>query len=674
MSDRHKPQDAGTGDSRLTDSRDFAKSGASGGRPGRFGRSAGSLGDRQGGSDGGHGGPGGRLEGPGGRRGRPQLPVHRVKNFRGTLARLTEYIWPRRLDLITVLVLSVLSALFTIISPKIMGKATTKLFEGIMLRTQGVPGAGIDFAYIGRILSILSVLYVAGTVFNFLQGYIMAGIAQSTVYEMRRQIQAKLNRLPLKYFDGRPHGEILSRVINDVDSVSSALQESLVQIMTAVVTLVGVLVMMLTISPLLTLVTLITLPLTAVGTWFVTRRSQGYFVGHRKVLGELNGYVEEMYAGHKVVKAFGFEDSSIGQFNRINEELYEQGWKSQFMSGLLMPLIGLINNVGYMILAVAGGLMVLKRTIEIGDIQAFITYSRRFTQPIRQTASIANVIQSTVAAAERVFEILDEEEETPDPVDAVPVPDRLMGEVKFENVRFGYEEDKVLMDDLSIHAKPGQTIAIVGPTGAGKTTLVNLLMRFYEIDGGKISVDGIDIRDFKRGDLRRLFGMVLQDVWLFSGTIRDNIAYGRENAADEEIIKAAQAARADHFIRTLPDGYDTVLSEDASNLSQGQKQLLTIARGILTNPPMMILDEATSNVDTRTEVLVQEAMEHLMKGRTSFVIAHRLSTIRHADLILVMDNGRIVEQGTHTELLARNGFYAELYYSQFTGRNSEAAG
>jgi ATP-binding cassette subfamily B protein len=369
---------------------------------------------------------------------------------------------------------------------------------------------------------------------------------------------------------------------------------------------------MLSISPVLTLVTLITLPLTAVATWLVTRRSQKYFVGHQKVLGDLNGHVEEMYAGHKVVKAFGFEDASTSQFDRINEELYDHGWKSHFLSGLLMPVIGLINNVGYVIVAVAGGFMVLRQTIEIGDIQAFITYSRRFTQPIRQTASIANVIQSTVAAAERVFEILDEVEETPDPANAVAPLEQLKGEVRFENVRFGYEEDKVLMEDLSLHAEPGQTIAIVGPTGAGKTTLVNLLMRFYEIDGGKITVDGTDIRELKRSDLRKLFGMVLQDVWLFSGTIRDNIAYGRDNATEEQIVRAAQAAKADHFIRTLPDGYDTMLSEDASNLSQGQKQLLTIARGILADPPMMILDEATSNVDTRTEVQVQEAMETLM--------------------------------------------------------------
>lgn len=647
MSDRHVRQGA---------ARDFNKSRRFGPKP-----------DESGGKSSGSGMTAG---GSASRSGRP-VGMHRIKDFRGTLARLSSYLGPRKPALVVVIMLSVISTLFSIVSPKIMGKATTRLFEGIMQKAQGVPGAGIDFEYIGRILAILAVLYVASAAFSFLQGFIMAGIAQSTVYEMRKQVQAKLNRLPLKYFDSRPHGEILSRVINDVDAVSSTLQESLVQVISAAVTLVGAFVMMLTISPWLTLVTLVTLPLTAVATWYVTRRSQGYFVGYRKVLGELNGYVEEMYAGHKVVKAFRLEDESINRFDQVNQELYEQGWKSQFLSGLLMPVIGLINNIGYVIVAVAGGLMVWKRTIEIGDIQAFINYSRRFTQPIRQTASIANVIQSTVAAAERIFEILDEEEETPDPEDAVPVPVDLKGEVRFEHVRFGYEEDKVLIEDLNFHAKPGQTIAIVGPTGAGKTTLVNLLMRFYDIDGGRITIDGIDIRDFKRSDLRRLFGMVLQDVWLFSGTIRDNIAYGRENATEEEMVRAAKAARADHFIRTLPDGYDTVLTEDASNLSQGQKQLLTIARGILADPPMMILDEATSNVDTRTEILVQEAMETLMKGRTSFVIAHRLSTIRNADLILVMDDGKIVEQGTHSELLARNGFYAELYYSQFTGRNWE---
>jgi len=647
MSDRHVRQGA---------ARDFNKSRRFGPKP-----------DESGGKSSGSGMTAG---GSASRSGRP-VGMHRIKDFRGTLARLSSYLGPRKPALVVVIMLSVISTLFSIVSPKIMGKATTRLFEGIMQKAQGVPGAGIDFEYIGRILAILAVLYVASAAFSFLQGFIMAGIAQSTVYEMRKQVQAKLNRLPLKYFDSRPHGEILSRVINDVDAVSSTLQESLVQVISAAVTLVGAFVMMLTISPWLTLVTLVTLPLTAVATWYVTRRSQGYFVGYRKVLGELNGYVEEMYAGHKVVKAFGLEDESINRFDQVNQELYEQGWKSQFLSGLLMPVIGLINNIGYVIVAVAGGLMVWKRTIEIGGIQAFINYSRRFTQPIRQTASIANVIQSTVAAAERIFEILDEEEETPDPEDAVPVPVDLKGEVRFEHVRFGYEEDKVLIEDLNFHAKPGQTIAIVGPTGAGKTTLVNLLMRFYDIDGGRITIDGIDIRDFKRSDLRRLFGMVLQDVWLFSGTIRDNIAYGRENATEEEMVRAAKAARADHFIRTLPDGYDTVLTEDASNLSQGQKQLLTIARGILADPPMMILDEATSNVDTRTEILVQEAMETLMKGRTSFVIAHRLSTIRNADLILVMDDGKIVEQGTHSELLARNGFYAELYYSQFTGRNWE---
>ncbi len=620
----------------------------------------------------GSGGP--RARGAGGRHGGLRMPAEKAKDFKGTLKRLVKYLKPRTLALVTVFMFAALSTVFAIISPKVMGKATTKLFEGLMLKARGVPGDGIDFAYIGRILLILSGLYVASAVFSFIQHFIMAGVAQSTVYEMRKEIEAKLNRLPLKVFDGRTHGEIMSRVINDVDNVSSTLQQSLTQIITAVVTLLGVLVMMLSISPLLTLVTLVTLPLTAVVTGFVAKRSQGYFVGQQRVLGELNGHVEEMYTGHKIVKAFGYEDVSIGQFNRINEELYEHGWKAQFMSGLFQPLIGFINNIGYVIVAVAGGFLALRQAVEIGDIQAFINYSRRFTQPIRQTASIANVIQSTVASAERVFEILDEPEEMPDPVDAVTAFEPLEGEVRFQNVRFGYDEDNVLMEDLSICAKPGRTIAIVGPTGAGKTTLVNLLMRFYEVDDGRITIDGFDIRDFRRGDLRRMFGMVLQDVWLFNGTIRENIAYGREDATEEEIIKAAQAARADHFIRTLPDGYDTLLGEDAANLSQGQKQLLTIARAILADPPMMILDEATSNVDTRTEIQVQKAMETLMKGRTSFVIAHRLSTIRDADLILVMDKGRIAEQGTHSELLAQDGFYAELYYSQFTGRNSVAAG
>ncbi len=615
----------------------------------------------------------GRRGGGGHGHGGRGIPGEKAKDFKGTLKRLAKYLKPRLFSLVTVFVFAALSTVFAILSPKIMGKATTKLFEGLMSKMKGVPGAAIDFGYIGRILLILAALYLASALFNFIQHFVMAGVAQATVYEMRKEIEAKLDRLPLKFFDSHTHGEIMSRVINDVDNVSSTLQQSLTQIITSIVTLVGVLVMMLVISPVLTLVTLVTLPLTAMVTVFVAKRSQKYFRARQQVLGELNGHVEEMYTGHNIVKAFGRENASVDEFNNINQELYGHGWKAQFMSGLMMPLIGFINNVGYVIVAVAGGFLVLKQAIEIGDIQAFISYSRRFTQPIRQTANIANVIQSTIASAERVFEILDECEESPGPVDAVDAIEVFKGEVWFHDVRFGYEEDKVLIENINIHAKPGQTVAIVGPTGAGKTTLVNLLMRFYEIDGGRITVDGFDIRDFRRGDLRRLFGMVLQDVWLFNGTIRENIAYGREDATDEEIVWAAKAARADHFIRTLPDGYDTVLGEDAANLSQGQKQLLTIARAILADPPIMILDEATSSVDTRTEMQIQKAMETLMKGRTSFVIAHRLSTIRDADLILVMDNGSIVEQGKHSELLAQDGFYAELYNSQFAGNRSIAA-
>jgi ATP-binding cassette subfamily B protein len=497
----------------------------------------------------------------------------------------------------------------------------------------------------------------------------MAGVAQNTVYDMRRDVNAKLSRLPLRFFDSRTHGEILSRVTNDVDNISSTLQQSLTQLITATVTIVGVVIMMLTISPLLTLITLITLPLSVLVTTAIAKRSQKHFAGQQKALGELNGHVEEMYTGHKIVKAFGREERSIQQFNETNERLYEYGWKAQFISGIIMPLMNFINNTGYVIVAVVGGIFVTRRTIELGDIQAFMNYSRQFTQPVVQTANIANIIQSTVASAERVFEILDETEETPDSQDA-KVIESPKGDVRFENVRFGYKEEVTLFDNMSIDVRSGQTIAIVGPTGAGKTTLVNLLMRFYEVADGKITVDGVDIRDLKRGDLRTMFGMVLQDTWLFGGTMSDNIAYGREGATDEEILRAAKAARADHFIRTLPEGYKTVLNEEASNISQGQMQLLTIARAFLADPAILILDEATSSVDTLTEVQIQKAMRTLMRGRTSFVIAHRLSTIRDADLILVMNNGTIIEQGTHGELLARKGFYADLYYSQFASTRS----
>lgn len=594
------------------------------------------------------------------------MPVDRAKDFRGTLKRLMRYLAPRKVQMVIVFTFAAMSTVFAIAGPKILGKATTELFRGLLLKLSGVPGAGVDFAYIRGILLLLGGLYVLSAGFQYIQQYIMAGVAQGTVYDMRRDVSAKLARLPLSFFDSRTHGETLSRVTNDVDTIAHTLQQSLTQLITATITLIGVTVMMLSISPALTAVTLVTLPLSALVTTLIARRSQKYFAGQQRTLGELNGHVEEMYAGHKIVKAFGREASAIAKFEEANLHLYDYGWKAQFISGIIQPLMNLINNLGYVIVCVAGGLFVIRRAIEIGDVQAFIQYSRQFTQPIVQTANIANILQATIASAERVFEILDEDEEAADRPDAQVIASPA-GHVRFEDVRFSYRPDTPLIEEMNIEARPGRTVAIVGPTGAGKTTLVNLLMRFYEVDGGQITVDGMNIRDLKRGSLRSMFGMVLQDTWLFCGTIRDNIAYGREGATEAEIVRAAKAARADHFIRTLPDGYDTVLAEDASNISQGQMQLLTIARAFLADPAILILDEATSSVDTRTEMLVQEAMGSLMAGRTCFVIAHRLSTVRHADTIIAIDNGRIVEQGTHDELMAREGFYAELYNSQFTG-------
>ncbi|GLV59677.1 hypothetical protein KDH_65030 [Dictyobacter sp. S3.2.2.5] len=609
---------------------------------------------------------GGMGMGPGGRPGMGMgMPVEKAKDFKGTLKRLTGYLMPHKVALTAVFIAAIISTIFNIVSPKILGQATTKLFEGLLAKYRGVPGAGVDFGAIKQILITLAILYIISSVFNYIQQYIMASVAQRTVYDLRKQVEEKLSRLPLRFFDSRTHGEILSRAVNDMDNISSTLQQSLTQLITSVVTIVGVIVMMLTISPLLTLVTLITIPLSLVVTIGVAKRSQKHFVGQQRALGVLNGHVEEMYTGHKIVKAFGFERRSIDEFDKLNESLYESGWRAQFISGTIMPLMMFIGNLGYVFVAVIGGVLVTQRTIQLGDIQAFIQYSRQFTMPITQLANIANIIQSTIASAERVFELLDEEEEIPEAVD-VKVIAEPMGEVTFDHVQFGYKPDVPLMEDMNIDVKPGQTIAIVGPTGAGKTTLVNLLMRFYELNGGRIMVDGVDITELKRGNLRSMFGMVLQDTWLFNGTIRDNIGYGREGATEQEIIQAAKAAHADHFIRTLPESYDTVLNEEATNISQGQKQLLTIARAILANPSILILDEATSSVDTRTEIYIQKAMSELMQGRTSFVIAHRLSTIRDADLILVMNHGSIIEQGTHEQLLARNGFYADLYNSQFT--------
>lgn len=612
---------------------------------------------------------GGHPRGPGGPFGGgphgPGMPGEKAKDFKGTFRRLTRYLKPHTGKLLIVLIAAILSTIFSIVSPKILGDATTILFKGFMAKMQGVPGAGIDFDAIRTIMLWLAGLYLLSSLFAYIQQYVMAGVAQRTVYDLRKDVYNKLGRLPLKYFDARTHGETLSRVTNDMDNISSTLQQSLTQMITSVVTLVGVIIMMLTISPLLTLVVILTLPLSVVVTIMVAKRSQKHFVAQQKHLGQLNGHVEEMYTGHKVVKAFGRERQAMEQFDEVNDKLYDAGWKAQFISGTIMPLMSFVGNIGYVIVSVVGGVLVTRRAIEIGDIQAFIQYSRQFTQPITQLANIANVIQSTVASAERVFEVLDEEEEVSEHTAPAELKQPL-GDVTFENVSFGYKADQLLIENMNVDVKHGQTVAIVGPTGAGKTTLINLLMRFYELNQGKITIDGTDITALRRGELRSLFGMVLQDTWLFNGTIRDNIGYGREGATEQEIIRAAEAAHADHFIRTLPEGYDTVLNEEASNISQGQKQLLTIARAILANPSILILDEATSSVDTRTELYIQKAMNELMKDRTSFVIAHRLSTIRDADLILVMNKGSIIEQGTHEELLSQGGFYADLYNSQFS--------
>ncbi len=527
-----------------------------------------------------------------------------------------------------------------------------------------------DFGYIGQIAILLIAMYVVSSLFSLVMGLVMSGVAQKTVYSMRRDVDVKLSKLPLKYFDARTHGEILSRVTNDIDTIATTLQQSLTQLITSVVQIIGYIIMMLTISPTLTAIVLATLPLYIFSTAIVAKKSQKYFADQQKELGQLSGHVEEMYTGHKIVKAFGHEKDSIEKFESINDRLYEAGWRAQFVSGIMFPLMNFVSNLGYVMICVVGGLWMIKNRLNLGDITAFIQYSRSFTMPIVQTANIANIIQSTVACAERVFEVLDEEEETPEIPDAkvIKLP---KGEVEFKNVNFSYVENEPLIEGMNLDVKQGHTIAIVGPTGAGKTTLVNLLMRFYEIGGGKISIDGTDIRDMKRGDLRGMIGMVLQDTWLFNGTIKDNIAYGKQGATDEQIIQAAKAAHAHHFIKTLPQGYNTVLNEEATNISQGQKQLLTIARAILADPTILILDEATSSVDTRTEVLIQKAMSNLMKDRTSFVIAHRLSTIRDAELILVMNKGSIIEQGNHKELLTQGGFYADLYNSQFTGANLE---
>ena len=615
-------------------------------------------------------------------------PVEKAKDFSGTLKRLLSYLLPEKMLLYVVLASAIFGTIFNIVGPKILGLATTRLFNDLIgsfivqAKNQAIkaqlaqnpalplhllPVPGVEFTYIGRIMLILLGLYIVSAIFIFIQQFLMAGVAQRAIYTLRKEVDQKLSRLPLKYFDGRTHGEILSRAVNDMDNISSTLQQSVTQLITSAVTLVGVLVMMLSISWSLTIIVLVTLPLSIIIIAGIAKRSQDFFRKQQSSLGQLNGHVEEMYSGHKIVKAFGHEDEAISKFNELNNNLYDAGWKAQYVSGIIMPLMRFVGNVGYILVAVAGGIMATQNLISIGDVQAFIQYSAQFTQPITQLANIANVIQSAIASAERVFELLDEKEQVPEVAKATVIKEP-RGAVEFKHVRFGYSKDKILIEDMNIDVKPGQMIAIVGPTGAGKTTLVNLLMRFYEVNSGKILVDGVDITQLKRGDLRRMFGMVLQDTWLFHGTLRANIAYGRENATEAEIVNASKMAYADHFIRTLPEGYDMVLNEEATNISQGQKQLLTIARAFLADPEILILDEATSSVDTRTELLIQNGMSELMKGRTNFVIAHRLSTIRDADLILVMNHGTIIEKGTHKGLLAQKGFYADLYNSQFRGR------
>lgn len=604
---------------------------------------------------------------PGGHPGGNQMMMagKKAKDFKGTFRRLLRYLKPQRSKLIMVFFAAVLSTVFTILGPKIMGNTITELFEGAYGKFTGVPDAAIDFSTIANLLLLLGGLYVMSSIFTYIQQFIMASVSQQTVFGLREDVSDKLQKMPLKYYDSHPVGDTLSRMTNDIDTIGSTLQQTITQFITSVITIVGILAMMLWISPVLTVIALVSLPLSIFAIRPFLKRSQKHFANQQRTLGNLNGHIEEMYTGHQVVKVFGHEAKAIEEFDDVNEQLYDAGRRAQFISGIIMPVMSLIGNLSYVVICVVGGIFVTQRSISIGDIQAFITYTKQFSQPITQTANIANIIQSTIAAAERVFELLDEEEEVKEVTTASLK--NAKGEVAFEHVDFGYGED-LLIQDMNVHVNPGQTVAVVGPTGAGKTTIINLLMRFYELNGGAIKIDGRNIREISREDLRTTFGMVLQDTWLFNGTIIDNIRFGKTGATDEEVIAAAEMARADHFIRTLPEGYDTLLNEAASNISQGQKQLITIARAILADPSIMILDEATSSVDTRTELLIQQAMNRLMEGRTSFVIAHRLSTIRGADLILVMDQGQVIEQGTHDELLEENGFYADLYNSQFSDK------
>ncbi|MEE8357020.1 MAG: ABC transporter ATP-binding protein [Anaerolineales bacterium] len=600
-------------------------------------------------------GPGGHMAG--------MMKGDNARDFKGTMVKLIEYIGSYKISIVIVMIFAVASTVFGIAGPKILGQATTRLFEGVIEMIAGT-GTGIDFDYIGRIILITLGLYLVSTLFSYIQGWIMSSIALDITYRFRKDIAAKINRMPFKYFDNTSQGEVLSRITNDVDTVNQTLNQSLSQIITSVVTVVGVLIMMLTISWQMTLVALLVIPLSMVIVLLIVKQSQKYFKQQQEYLGHVNGHVEEMFGGHLVMKAFNGERESVERFEGLNDTLFSSAWKSQFLSGLMMPIMRFVGNLGYVGIAVLGGYLAIQKAITVGDIQAFIQYVRSFTQPITQIANISNVLQQTAAAAERVFEFLDEDEEIPE-VENPVMPDEIKGHVVFENVQFGYDPEEIIINDFSADVKPGQKIALVGPTGAGKTTMVKLLMRFYDVNQGAILVDGHNIKDYKREDLRCLFGMVLQDTWLYNDTIMENIRYGRPGATDKDVIDAAKAAHVDHFVRTLSEGYELVLNEEASNISQGQKQLLTIARAIVTDPTMLILDEATSSVDTRTEVLIQKAMDNLMQNRTSFIIAHRLSTIRNADWILVMNEGDIVEQGKHDDLLEKSGFYAELYNSQF---------